>query len=158
MRDQFWDFMYRIKYYELFARHNRTWISRLDIGLSILLAVIGSGSITAWKVWSSLPILWAVLLMVSQLLQIARPYLPFASRVQAFRFYIPELSTLFTDVLDAWNRCKDFDSTSCTDQLHDLRKRLDTLDNRYFGSESLSASKRLAQKLSDECDRFFVSL
>lgn len=157
MRDQFWNFMFCIKFYEIFSRRARTRLFWLDTSLSILLAVIGSGSVAAWLFWSTLPTLWAAILMGSQVLQIARPYLPFSSRLQALRFYIPELTSLFTDILNEWNCCEELNSSPCAEQLHELRKRFDVIDNRYFGSETLYCRKRLAEKLTKECDQYFVS-
>jgi len=51
---------------------------------SFVLAFGTAGSVAAWAVWESFPVIWAVIVGISQFLHVAKPYIPFLKTDKEF--------------------------------------------------------------------------
>lgn len=59
-----------------------TRYTRVDNSLKIFLATMSSGTVAAWRFWSSAPIVWQLLSAISAILAIASPILNYSKTIK----------------------------------------------------------------------------
>lgn len=60
------------------------YYQKLDLITNIFLVLATSSSIAAWAIWKELPLLWAIIIGVSQILTLAKPYFLFPKYIKVF--------------------------------------------------------------------------
>ena len=50
--------------------------------LNIILALTSSASVAAWAIWQMYPLLWSLIIAISQVISVAKPYFPFSKYVR----------------------------------------------------------------------------
>ncbi|KFO68744.1 hypothetical protein ER57_02005 [Smithella sp. SCADC] len=77
MQDRIWINLANIKFKAIYTSK----VSRRSYNVgniySFFLAVASASSVAAWAIWNKIPIAWAIIVAISQLLIIAKPYIPF---------------------------------------------------------------------------------
>lgn len=77
MRNRLWDNLQNAKfksnYLSKVSKRSNSWGNYH----SFFLAFASASSITAWTIWNDIPNVWAAIVAASQLLHIAKPYLPY---------------------------------------------------------------------------------
>jgi hypothetical protein len=79
--------------------------------IHILTAVAASGSIAAWAVWGSFPMVWASIVAAGQVFAVITPYLPFQARMKATGALANKLEPLFVQWEGQWQQVADGDLT-----------------------------------------------
>lgn len=154
MRYAFWRALFVLKFQELYLEKYLRRATRIDTALSIAVALISAGSVSAWVVWQRVPLLWSSLVMLMQILQIVKPFLPYARRAAALRYFIPEQRALVLDAEMFWlqaehGKCTDDDYIT---RLHSFRKQYLEAECKYLGSELLPKIKRLMKSAEAETE------
>ncbi|PKV50795.1 hypothetical protein ATE84_2862 [Aquimarina sp. MAR_2010_214] len=95
MREQIWATLNDLKFkgycLELVVEKFQKW----DRNVNIFLAITSSGSIGAWAVWQKYPMIWAGIIVISQVLTVIKPFFPYFKYVKelsAKRFRIENLN------------------------------------------------------------------
>ena len=55
---------------------------KLDRNINLFLAIASSSSVGAWAVWKTLPLVWASIIVASQVITVAKPYFPYYKYVK----------------------------------------------------------------------------
>lgn len=153
MRDAFWSVLHDCKFKEIYLEKYYTHASRIDAALSIITACISAASISAWAIWKVVPIVWSILLMVAQAIQVIRPYLPYSRRLAALKHFIPEIRHLVLEIEIFWYKSDAEDDPQYLEPLREFRKRYIDMECKYLGSDPLPSIKRLHRKADDETAR-----
>ncbi|MBO7670748.1 MAG: hypothetical protein J6S60_09190 [Oscillospiraceae bacterium] len=143
MRDAFWSTLHDLNFKKLYLEKYHSHATRIDAVISAVAALASAGSISAWTIWQKLPLIWGIILMIVQVLQIVRPFLPYSRRLAALKYFIPEIRHLVLDVETEWYRAELSDSPDYITVLHTFRKRYISLECEYLGSDPLPDIKHL---------------
>jgi hypothetical protein len=84
IREKIWYFLLDSKTNQYLAESIVKYYQKRDLILNLFLLITTSSSITAWAVWKELPILWAIIIGVSQVITIAKPYFLFPKYIKIF--------------------------------------------------------------------------
>ena len=69
---------------------------------SLFIALTSAGSIATWAVWKEIPSVWALIIAVSQVLHVAKPYFPFIKNDKAFLELSYEFESLYIEFEKLW--------------------------------------------------------
>ncbi len=104
MRDQIWNKLFNTKYKAVYACDSARWATHLGNGYSILLVLGTSGSIAAWSLWKTVPVIWAIVVGAGQLGHVIKPYLPFIGAEKAFLTVSFAFERLVLDYERLWKK------------------------------------------------------
>ena len=77
MQDRIWNNLANIKFKALYTAHVSRSAYNAGNAYSFFLAFASASSVSAWAIWDKYPIVWASIVAISQILHIAKPYVPF---------------------------------------------------------------------------------
>lgn len=80
MRERVWKNLANIKFKASYCNRYAALADRCGRFYSFVLAFASAGSVAAWAFWKHYPGLWAAIVAVAQVLQVAKPYIPFLGR------------------------------------------------------------------------------
>ncbi|MEM5775792.1 MAG: hypothetical protein AAGU05_12395 [Anaerolineaceae bacterium] len=158
MQDTFWDFFTEIKYKSSYFDAYRCCARRIDNSINFFTALLSATSIANWLIWGQHPKLWSVLIGVAQIIQIAKPYLPYSKHVAALKFAIPEIQTVLRQIEEVWNRgqhLEEIDDLEYSKHYNDYRKQYDAIVQKYVGDERIPVWKCLQKEAKEDTLRFF---
>ena len=84
IRTQVWNFMIDSKTNEYFSSLTVKYYQKWDLITNIFLVAVTSSSIAAWAIWKEFPLLWAIIIGLSQIMTLAKPYFLFPKYIKVF--------------------------------------------------------------------------
>lgn len=158
MKDKCFAVFAELKHQEIYMECYREYATRIDIGISCATSLAAAGSIAGWAIWSQLPYLWPVIIAISQVIQVVKPYFPYATRLAALKYLIPETRDLLLDFEHEWDEL-DIDEGASEDRYVELSDRYQKLylssESKYLGNGYLPDKKRLSKKTEKLCRSHF---
>ena len=85
IQERFWKNLVQLKFDEIYVSrylHRSEW---WDTCINIFLATASASSVSAWALWKKYDLVWAGIVMASQILAVAKPFLPFRKRIAPLR-------------------------------------------------------------------------
>jgi len=77
---------------------------RLDRNVNIFLALASSGSIAAWAVWKTNPLIWSAIIATSQVITTIKPYFPYNRITKELNSRSLKLNLLNNEYARLWNK------------------------------------------------------
>ena len=127
----FYDLCVYFYYMEIYQAKDQITLRNINI----FLAVTSSSSIAAWAVWQKVSWLWATIIAVSQVLNVAVMFLPHKRREKTLRTVLPQLHDLLLDCEDKYDAVS---KGGLTDrEIHEetmaLKRRFGDLRKQLYG-------------------------
>lgn len=155
IRQFYWDFFISAKfsqiYYSLYLEDSYRW-SRY---INSFLAIASSTSIAAWVIWNDIPLVWAAIIAVAQVINAVKQYFPFSDRIVRLNKMNPVLDTVLDDMELMWidisqNKVADEKIREC---LRDcMSKVTKTIDQGLAGIDMPTrlCFRKAAQQMTDQ--------
>lgn len=153
---KYWNMFFEFKvaeyYYQLYsllAKKQRDWLSALT--------TIGSAAfVLSWYQTGVLPMLWASLILASQVLTALQPWLPFEKRLNAACCICSDLIHLNLEIEFKWD---DFSSDTSDEEYKDkiacFRKEYARIEERFADAATFPKNKRLFKEAQETAQNFF---
>lgn len=77
MQDRIWNNLANIKFKAFYTCHLSRRAYYIGNAYSFFLAFASAASVSTWALWEKYPAIWATIVAVSQVLHVAKPYIPF---------------------------------------------------------------------------------
>ena len=160
MKDKYWDmytqFIDEKFYYNLYRNSSAIWRTVIDI----FVYVTSFGSIAAWLIWPKYPLIWATILIISQIINVVREFLPFSRRINALDFFMPELDSLINFVDHTWAEIDliKLDDVTIVESEFNYRNQYLMLENKYLQNVTYLNSKKFRNKAVEERKAYFKRL
>lgn len=146
VRSVFYSVVNDIKFKEQYYESYYTYAVKIQTGTSIICALASAGSIYAWTQWEELHIIWTILILVSQVVQIVKTYLPYSRRIDALKYIIPEMHRLVLETETCWYRLEKDDNPDYITAIYKYRQKQIDIDVKYLGSDPLPDKRTLRSK------------
>lgn len=75
------------------------YIRRIEKAIDIIIALVSSASVAAWKFWEAHPSVWASIIFIGQLIIFFKPYFPYLVNKKSF----DELYAFYLSHKDSWS-------------------------------------------------------
>jgi hypothetical protein len=146
-------FRAHIEYLQLYSAR----AEQFDNRLSIILAVTSNGSIAGWAIWSQVPLVWGVLIALSQLINAIRPYLPYQKQKKALEGVVPSLEGLFLRAESDWFQVAsgDVPNPQINNLVTKLKQQKLDLVQKHLQGVPLQDLEDLEQKAKERAQVYF---
>lgn len=157
MRERYWNFYFSIKHESFYYKHFQLLLSRINRGITAILALTTLSSIAAWDIWNKYRIIWAILICFSQVLQAIFPKLPYNDLLISTRFMISSLDKLLLDIEYDWLSIDvhDLSDDKILASLKKHQRNYSDLVNQFYSGEYLPVIKYCEKKAERDCKNFF---
>lgn len=149
-REKIWYFLLDSKTNQYLAESIVKYYQKCDLILNLFLLITTSSSIAAWVVWKQLPILWAIIIGVSQVLTIAKPYFLFPKYVKVFNEKSIYWQQLSIEIEELWSNINIFQITEemASGEYFELKKKSINFDN--FQDDIIFFNHSKFQRIAEE--------
>lgn len=156
MKDQIWATLCDTKFKGYCLTSLVDKFQRWDRNINIFLAVASSGSIAAWAIWQVYPMVWGLVIAVSQVLTVLKPYFPYFKYVKELNSKSFSIDQLNIDTERLWykiqhNKISDDDAV---ENYFDIRKRATEILN--FGDDTIFNVNDKIEKKANERMKVFL--
>lgn len=131
IRDKIWYFYVDSKTNEILSSLVMKRYQKWDLAANIFLVITTSSSVAAWTFWKELPVLWALIIGLSQLLTIIKPYFLFPKYIKAFNEKSIQWQHLSLSLEETWFQFNNnlIDEVKAIDRFFELKRQTLTFDN-----------------------------
>jgi|SRR5690554_622664 len=147
MENKIWSLLNNVKFKGYCLGFIVERFQRWDRNLNIFLAIASSGSIAGWVIWNDISFLWAIIISVSQVFTVVKPYLPYFKYVKELNKKCYKLDSLIIDVEKLWY---EFENNLIKEEMaaksyFDLKKQINEIFT--FGDDTIfKVTKRIKNK------------
>jgi hypothetical protein len=130
----------------------------IDRAINIFLAFTSSAAIAGWALWQHVGFLWALLIAGSQVVNAARPWLPFSRRLKALSMLSPEYSALSIIAERDWYAVASGELTEA--EIHaryiELKSRKHEITRTAMAEASLPEQRDLVEDADRSAQAYFA--
>ena len=126
---------------------------------NILLAIVSTGSL-AGLFSSSNQKIWAIILVLTQVVTAAKPYLPFSTRIKELDRGIVSWRIIYNDVEKQWKGISTgaFDDDQINEIIYDYEKRWEAVETDILKGDSLPRIEKYIEKADKEKRLYFETM
>lgn len=158
-RTYLWNCIYDLKFKEFFIEKYICRARRIDAIISAASALVTIAAVSLWTILGNWELILSVALLIAQLVQSTRQYLPYSRRISALTYLLLDLRVSNLQAEKYWwqHQNANNEQTNCDDlaaKVFDLKSEFAALESRYLGSDHLPRSTRLNNLAQKELDIF----
>ena len=120
MRNRIWFTLSDKKYSAIYTAKLSKRSAMLGNNYSLFLALASASSVAAWSIWDIFPLVWAGIVTISQVLHIAKPYIPFIKNDKEFMEMSLLYDSLYLSLEKLWT---DYEKKALKET---------TIENKYY--------------------------
>lgn len=158
IRGKVWATLVNVKFKGYLLGYLVEHFQKWDRGVNIFLAVASSGSIAAWAVWQEVPMLWAGIIALSQVVNVIKPYFPYYKYVKELNAKCLRCDSMNIEFERLWGKMQSGKITdeAAEEAYYDLRKQMVELFN--FGDDTIfDVGDKMEGKANKRMKIFFES-
>lgn len=131
IRDKVWYFLLDSKTNEFLSGLIVKKYQKMELYSSIILAIATSSSVGAWTIWQKYPTLWVLIIAISQILFVIKPYMLFSKHVKIFNEKKIHWQNLTILIEKLWNDLNQgyIDERLACETLFELKQKSLSFDN-----------------------------
>jgi hypothetical protein len=124
-RTQIWNFLNDSKTNEFLSSLIVKKYQKWDLFTNIFLVFATSSSIATWAIWKEMPLLWAMIIAISQIVTLAKPYFLFPKYIKVFYEKSIQWQNLSLEIEELWHKIDNsiIDEAEASQIYFVLRKR-----------------------------------
>jgi len=131
----------------------------IERAINILLAIISTGSL-AGLFNSTYPRFWAAILVITQVLTAAKPYLPYSMRITELDKEITSLGIIYNEVEKGWRNVftGTYSDSKINEIIYDYEKKWEAICAEILKGDSLPRKEEFIKLADNENHRYFEAL
>ncbi len=150
MRVQIWaslcDFKFKAYLISILVNKYQKW----DRNINIFIAFAASSSIASWAIWQKYDLVWSLIIVASQVINVIKPYIPYFKFVKELNLRSQKLDILTIEYEQLWYQFNNrkISEDEAAKMYFDLKKRISELLN--FGDDILFHTSKRNEKKANE--------
>ena len=156
-QERFWKQLFQLKHDIEYLRLYSEDSVRKEKIVSAAIAILSSGSVAAWLLIGKIEILWATIIVVTQLVNAIRPYLPYQRRVKHTAEQATELEGLFLYAERRWPEV--FERELENKEIHrlsmDIEQQRTQFERNHFRGDPLPENKKHHRNAKERSEAYF---
>ncbi|QZI72862.1 hypothetical protein K5F93_11510 [Pseudomonas protegens] len=145
---QYWTEMQELRAHAYYLELYQIRSERIELGISIFLAVTSSASIGAWAIWKEAAMVWGGIIAASQVLSVVYKFLPFKGRIKPLGAASIELFALADKAEEGWYDVSERELSS--EEVHkkriDIRRKKSSIMKTAFSGGTIPVNQKLMDK------------
>lgn len=156
---RYWQELVQLRVHIYYLRQLHLIAERNETRLNMLLAIASNGSIATWAIWSKWPIVWAIIIGLSQFLNAIRPYLPYQRRIRAIVALGRELDELALYAEHKWFAVYEGQLTNANihNEIIEIKRRKAKIENTHLGSLPLRWNAAFLKAAETQAQTYFLT-
>lgn len=156
MRNNYFELLSQVKfdieYYKLFYQK----YTNIERGIGIVFAAVSTGSLAGFFACETGKSVYAVILVVIQVANAVKPYLPFANRAKELDRLLIKMEYLFAEIENGWSDIeKDkLDEQQMQSMINTFKKRRTELQMEYLPDDILPTDEKITQKADKNANEY----
>ena len=134
MRDRFWAMYSETQFTYFYYWQYRDLSQKIDFWLRVVSTFTTGGSVAAILLKKSTPIIWTILIAISQTYQCLQHLLPFQERMTRIDYFLPPFRNLLNEIKREWERIDSLSDEEITESIYEFQKQFISLEQDYIGS------------------------
>lgn len=159
MRNKIWYTLVHFKTNEYYASYVRRYYQWAEWLSNSFLVVVTSSSVAGWAIWKDLYVLWSVLIGISQLLMLIKPFLLFPRYIKTYAEKSTSLEYINWELEKLWYKFenKKISESVAFKEYDKIKKKLIEIDR--FPDEVIVYTHKKAQlKAEERLDQYLNQL
>lgn len=151
MKNQIWATLCDIKFKAYLVSILVNKYQKWDRNINIFIALTSSTSVASWIIWEKYQLLWSIIIVLSQILTVIKPYFPYFKYVKELNDRSKKLDVLSIDFEKLWHsfQLKTLKNEDATNEYFNLKKSFNEILN--FGDDIIfSTSKKDENKANQK--------
>jgi hypothetical protein len=159
IQKMYWETLVQIKHDQNYVDLYLSRSTRINNSLNLFTALVSSSSIAGWAIWQKLSILWSIIIVVSQIINAIKDYLPFSRRVKNLTDIYIKLADLFSKMDFLWFDISNGKMTEddIHERLYTFKAERDKIESRTIGNQYLPNNKSVRAKSYDLTEKYFCN-
>lgn len=159
MKTQYYRMMFEKKYDIEYLQLHKQKNNKINKGLSVFLAITGTGSLGGIAFNRSVTTLVAIVLVCSQLIIAAMPYLPFEKRDRELDKCIHAMNIIYTDIENFWHiiSYSDIKESEIQAKIAEYENKWTDVKNSVFKLDSLPTNDDFSHQAYENTKQYFRS-
>ena len=157
VRTKYWSFYYKISYQSYYYKRFSILFTKVNQVFTIFCGLVSLSSVAAWGIWKTYPVLWSLLICVSQVTQAILPKLSYNDLLCPTKFMISSLGKLCTAIDHSWLEIDVYNYTD--EQILELIEKYENqyaeLVSQFFDGTFLPEINYCVRKAEKECAEYF---
>jgi len=151
IQQRYWNHLVQQKFDELYVSRYLQRSEWWDTSVNAFLAITSATSVSAWALWKKYDLLWAGIVMLAQIVTVAKQFLPFRKRIAPLRAAGYAYEEIFLKAEAQWFEVSsgELSESEINDRLFEFKTDQAKAWKKIAGDISLPSSRRLRVA----CDR-----
>jgi len=158
MQERYWCHLIQLKFDEVFVSRYLQQSERWDTRINASLALISATSVSTWALWQKYDLVWAAIIMASQILTVLKPYLPFKKRIDPLKAAGFAYEEIFLKAESKWHTIAEgeISDKEINDLLFELKSEQSKSWKKIAGDISLPDDKNLRRAADRTTGEYFL--
>ena len=125
--------------------------------LSVFLAILSSGSLGGWVIWRELALMWTTIIVISQVLTVVRPYVPYNKYVKKCRHHGADCEKLLKKMEGIFPIINTYNMESKEIEIEwiEHRRKYENSERYRFSSVEFPIDEKLNIKAEENSENYF---
>jgi hypothetical protein len=154
-RNAYWNLYTELKYQEYYYDHYLTRARNIDCSISIVCGVASLGCVLSWGIWQILPFLLSIIVVLAQVVQFARQYLPYTKQISGLTYFLPAYKKNVIKMGHDWLSIDDYPDGQICALFSQYETQCNDLESQYLNNIPMPHINRLKVKAEKNCSDFF---
>jgi hypothetical protein len=156
MRDKIWASLCNMQFKEYYIDFQINMFQKYDRNINIFLAFTSSTSIAAWAMWKDYAFVWALIIAISQIITVIKPYFPYYKYVKELNIKYARIGNINIEFEKLWDSLKREKLTEdeASEIYYKLKKECN--DILKFSDETVFSHTKTIEKKANECMSNFL--
>ena len=159
LQSQYWTELLELRTHAYYLELYQIKCERIELWISIILAVTSSASIGAWAIWKDAGMVWGGIIAASQVLSVVYQFLPFKARIKPLGVASIELFMLADEAEDGWYAVSQ--SGLQGKEVHakrmDLRRKKAIIMKAAFPGGTIPVNSKLLKEAEEKRVQYFAN-
>jgi hypothetical protein len=157
IQKMYWDTLVQIKHDQIYVDQYLNRSTKISNTMNLFTAFVSSSSIAGWAIWQQLSILWSIIIVLSQIINAIKDYLPFSKRVKNLTDIYIKLADLFNKMDFYWYDISNgkISKKDIHEKLYTFKAERDKIESRTIGNQYLPNNKRIRSRSYEMTEQYF---
>lgn len=160
MRDELFAYFVEAGHDLCYLRAYSIFTRRISNVYSGFLMLISAGGIVTLSCWAKYPVIWALIVVVAQILQVLKPLMQAPRQRAALKYIIQDTNVVFDEICTYWDTVGSYDPPLESDlqiasRIEGFKMQIRNSKNRFAADLDFPFNKRLDKVAKTENSKFF---
>lgn len=151
-QERYWQELYDIKVHVNYLEIYLLNTEKIDKCINAFLAIASSSSIAGWAIWKEYQFIWASIIVLSQVMNAIKIYLPYSTRMKSLSKILKELEIISIDFEEKWFDISEgcYTAEEINKLQFELKKKKTSIMQKYLDHTILPDEKKYMQRAEDK--------